>query len=103
MLDTGVCTSDFVTHSVMTQQDLDTNSLVGPLEEDKFPQYNSQFLEAALNTTMEAYPLLNKSKLKTELSLINRNDEFGYCSGAVTLYHIFMENNLTPSQRLWLY
>ncbi|KAJ8349613.1 hypothetical protein SKAU_G00247430 [Synaphobranchus kaupii] len=64
------------------------------LQGDKFQQYNSQFPEAALNTTMEAYPLLNKSKLKTELSLIYSNDEFKSCSGAVALYQLFMGNNL---------
>ncbi|KAJ8369470.1 hypothetical protein SKAU_G00094980 [Synaphobranchus kaupii] len=64
------------------------------LQGDKFQQYNSQFPEAALNTTMEAYPLLNKSKLKTELALIYSNDEFKSCSGAVALYQLFMGNNL---------
>ena len=65
------------------------------LQGDRFQQYNSQFPEAALNTTMEAYrPLLNKSKLKTELSLIYSNDQFKNCSGAVALYQLFIENNL---------
>lgn len=64
------------------------------LQGDKFHEYNSQFPEAALNTTMEAYPLLNKSKLKTELSLIYSNNEFRNCTGAVALYQLFVENNL---------
>ncbi|XP_073323342.1 zinc finger MYM-type protein 1-like [Pagrus major] len=64
------------------------------LQADRFQQYHSQFPEAALNTTMEAYPLLNKNKLKTELALIYSNDEFKSCSGAVALYHLFMGNNL---------
>ena len=64
------------------------------LQGDKFQQYNKQFPEAALNTTMEAYPLLNKNKLKTELSLIYSTDEFKNCSGAVALYQLFMGNNL---------
>ncbi|XP_063755768.1 zinc finger MYM-type protein 1-like [Eleginops maclovinus] len=64
------------------------------LQADRFQQYRSQFPEAALNTTMEAYPLLNKNKLKTELSLIYSNDEFKSCSGAVALYQLFMGNNL---------
>ncbi|XP_073337216.1 zinc finger MYM-type protein 1-like [Pagrus major] len=64
------------------------------LQADRFQQYRSQFPEAALNTTMEAYPLLNKNKLKTELALIYSNDEFKSCSGAVALYHLFMGNNL---------
>ncbi|XP_063744370.1 zinc finger MYM-type protein 1-like [Eleginops maclovinus] len=64
------------------------------LQADRFQQYRSQFPEAALNTTMEAYPLLNKNKLKTELALIYSNDEFKSCSGAVALYQLFMGNNL---------
>ncbi|XP_063741896.1 zinc finger MYM-type protein 1-like [Eleginops maclovinus] len=63
-------------------------------EADRFQQYRSQFPEAALNTTMEAYPLLNKNKLKTELALIYSNDKFKSCSGAVALYQLFMGNNL---------
>ncbi|KAL3046778.1 hypothetical protein OYC64_021081 [Pagothenia borchgrevinki] len=38
--------------------------------------------------------MLNKAKLKTELSLIYDNSEFKACSGAVSLYQFFMENNL---------
>ncbi|XP_074537968.1 uncharacterized protein LOC141799561 [Halichoeres trimaculatus] len=64
------------------------------LQADRFQQYHSQFPEAALNTTMEAYPLLNKNKLKTELALIYSNDQFRSCSGAVALYQLFMRNNL---------
>ncbi|XP_061559344.1 uncharacterized protein LOC133416454 [Phycodurus eques] len=60
----------------------------------RFQEYHSQFPEAALNTTIEAYPLLNKSRLKTELALVYSNDEFRNCSGVVTLYQLFMENNL---------
>lgn len=40
------------------------------LQGDKFQdykEYNSQFPKVELNTTIEAYPLLKKSKLKTEL------------------------------------
>ena len=38
--------------------------------------------------------MLNKSKLKTELSLIYKTPEFKDCSGAVALYQVLMENNL---------
>ena len=38
--------------------------------------------------------MLNKAKLRTELSLIYENDEFKACSGALTLFQFFMENNL---------
>ncbi len=63
------------------------------LQGDKFKQYKSQFPETVLNTTMEAYPLLNKNKLKTELSHIYSNDEFKNRSGAVALYQLVTECN----------
>ena len=64
------------------------------LHGDKFQQYKSQFPETVLNTTMEEYPLLNKNKLKTELSHIYSNHEFKNCSGAVALYKLVTESNL---------
>ncbi|XP_051808999.1 zinc finger MYM-type protein 1-like isoform X2 [Acanthochromis polyacanthus] len=64
------------------------------LQGDRFQEYNGQFPEAALNTTMEAYPMLNKCKLKTELSLIFSSTQFRSCNGAVALYQLFMSNNL---------
>ncbi|KAI9523803.1 hypothetical protein NQZ68_024325 [Dissostichus eleginoides] len=44
-----------------------------------------QFPDAAIETTVQAYPMLNKAKLKTELSLIYDNSQFKACSGAVSL------------------
>lgn len=38
--------------------------------------------------------MLNKSKLKTELSLIYKNVEFRNCGGAVALYQVMLANNL---------
>ncbi|XP_051812016.1 uncharacterized protein LOC127536230 [Acanthochromis polyacanthus] len=64
------------------------------LHGDLFVQHTAQFPEAALETTVEAYPMLNKAKLRTELSLIYENYEFKACSGALTLFQFFMENNL---------
>ena len=43
---------------------------------------------------MDAYPTLDKAKLRTELSLIYENEEFKGCSGAVALFQVMMENNL---------
>ncbi|XP_033988919.1 uncharacterized protein LOC117484596 [Trematomus bernacchii] len=40
------------------------------LQGDLFQQHSRTFPEAALETTVEAYPLLDKAKLKTELSLV---------------------------------
>ncbi|XP_078146193.1 uncharacterized protein LOC144542787 [Centroberyx gerrardi] len=64
------------------------------LQGDLFPEHTVKFPDSALETTVEAYPMLNKAKLKTELSLIYENDEFKACSGALTLFQFFMENNL---------
>ncbi|XP_033977395.1 uncharacterized protein LOC117475359 [Trematomus bernacchii] len=64
------------------------------LQGDLFQQHSRTFPEAALETTVEAYPLLDKAKLKTELSLVYDNDQFRACSGAVTLLQFFIDNNL---------
>lgn len=40
-----------------------------------------------------SYPMLNGSKLKTELGLIY-SKEFRACCGAVDIFQLFMENNL---------
>ena len=64
------------------------------LHGELFPQHSVKLPDTALETTVEAYPMLNKAKLKTELSLIYENSEFKACSGAVPLYQFFMENNL---------
>ena len=64
------------------------------LDGELFSQHAKTFPSAALNATVEAYPMLNKARLKTELSLVYENPEFEKCSGAVPLYQFFMENNL---------
>ncbi|XP_062261961.1 zinc finger MYM-type protein 1-like [Platichthys flesus] len=64
------------------------------LRGDLFPEHDRRFPDSALDTTVEAYPMLSKAKLKTELSLIYKNNEFRTCSSALTLFLFFMENNL---------
>lgn len=65
------------------------------LQGDLFQQHSRKFSDSALQTTVEAYPSLDKDRLKTELSLIYENEEFQSCSGALSLYlSILMENNL---------
>ncbi|XP_037334942.2 zinc finger MYM-type protein 1-like [Pungitius pungitius] len=59
-----------------------------------FPQHSVHFPNMALDTTAAAYPVLNKAKLKTELSFIYDNSEFKACSGAVPLYQFFIANDL---------
>lgn len=64
------------------------------LQADRFDQHNRLFPDEALDSTIEAYPVLNKSKLKTELSLIYSSKDFRKCTGAVSLFQLFMQNNL---------
>ncbi|KAJ8375276.1 hypothetical protein SKAU_G00058560 [Synaphobranchus kaupii] len=64
------------------------------LQGDRYAQYSTAFPEDALRSTLKAYPMLNGSKLKTELSLIYSKDEFKACCGAVDLFQLFMENNV---------
>ncbi|XP_030612064.1 zinc finger MYM-type protein 1-like [Archocentrus centrarchus] len=73
-----------------------TNHLVSAtlLQGDRFEQYNTAFPEDALSNTLKAYPVLNRDKLKTELTLIYSKEEFKACCGAVGLLQLFMENNL---------
>lgn len=64
------------------------------LQGDLFPQHHKTFPDSALDTTVEAYPSLDKARLKTELSLIYSNEEFQSCCGALALFQVLMENNL---------
>ena len=47
------------------------------MQGDLFPKHSMKFPDSALETTVEAYPTLDKAKLKTELSeLVYENAEF---------------------------
>ena len=59
-----------------------------------FPQHSREFPDAALETTVDAYPMLDKGRLKTELSLIYDHEDFKGCSGALALFQVLMGNNL---------
>ncbi|PIO40460.1 hypothetical protein AB205_0140610, partial [Aquarana catesbeiana] len=73
-----------------------TNHLVSAtlLQANRFEQYAMEFPEDALSKTLKAYPLLNKSRLKTEPSLIYRKEEFRKCNGAVDLFQLYMRTML---------
>ncbi|KAF3856811.1 hypothetical protein F7725_017534 [Dissostichus mawsoni] len=62
-----------------------TNHLVSAtlLQGDRFEEYKMAFPEDALRNTLKAYPMLNGSKLKTELSLIYSKEEFKACRDLV--------------------
>lgn len=64
------------------------------LEGELFDQHQQTFPEEALNTTVRAYPMLHKEKLRTELSLIYENPDFRGCCGALALYQVLQSCNL---------
>lgn len=49
------------------------------LHGELFPQQRVKFPDTVLETTVEANPMLNKAKLKTDPSLVYENDEFKAC------------------------
>lgn len=64
------------------------------LEGELFDRHLKAFPEEALNTTMRAYPVLHKEKLRTELPLIYGSPDFRGCSGALALYQVLQSYNL---------
>ncbi|KAG1924938.1 zinc finger MYM-type protein [Pimephales promelas] len=64
------------------------------LQGDLFPQHSRKFPDSALQTTVDAYPMLDKARLKTQLTLIYENEDFQGCSGALALFQVLMEYNL---------
>ncbi|XDV11419.1 hypothetical protein PO909_000365 [Leuciscus waleckii] len=64
------------------------------LQGEMFQQHGHTFPVEALNITVRAYPMLNKAKLKTELSLIYESPEFKGCCGALALYQVLLKYNL---------
>lgn len=64
------------------------------LQREMFEQHCHTFPVEALNITARAYPMLNKTKLKTELSLIYESPEFKGCCGALALYQVLLKYNL---------
>ncbi|KAJ8280031.1 hypothetical protein COCON_G00070970 [Conger conger] len=49
---------------------------------------------AALSACVSAYPVLNKGKLKSELSFLYSHDDFKACRRALALFRLFMDNGL---------
>lgn len=60
-----------------------------------FEQYRMEFPDASLSVVVNAYPMLNKSKLRAELSLVYSKEEFrAFGDQAVAMLRFFTENNL---------
>ncbi|XP_061095772.1 zinc finger MYM-type protein 1-like isoform X2 [Conger conger] len=64
------------------------------LHGEMFPHYRGAFPEAALSACVSAYPVLNKGKLKSELSFLYSHDDFKACRRALALFRLFMDNGL---------
>ncbi|XP_063744992.1 uncharacterized protein LOC134868048 [Eleginops maclovinus] len=64
------------------------------LEAELFDRHRTTFPEEALNTTVRAYPMLHKERLRTELSLIYESPDFRGCCGALALYQVLQSYNL---------
>ncbi|KAK7912495.1 hypothetical protein WMY93_012706 [Mugilogobius chulae] len=64
------------------------------LQAELLNEHSLAFPMDTLNQTVSAYPVLNKNKLKTELTLICESSEFHSCCGALALYQVLLQNNL---------
>uniref|UniRef100_H3ADY7 TTF-type domain-containing protein n=1 Tax=Latimeria chalumnae TaxID=7897 RepID=H3ADY7_LATCH len=61
---------------------------------DLFERHNQCFPLQTLTDTVQAYPMLNKERSHTELSVIYGKPEFCGASGGMALFRLFLENNL---------
>jgi len=62
---------------------------------NKFLTYENKFPNDNFNKTVEAYPFLDVTKLKTELQLFYKRTDFRDISSSVHLLKFLIENNLT--------
>ncbi|KAL4098227.1 hypothetical protein QTP88_022871 [Uroleucon formosanum] len=60
----------------------------------KFPMYENNFPSDHFNKTIEAYPFLDITKLKTELQLSYKRTDFRDINSSVHLLKFIIENNL---------
>ncbi|GBM86439.1 hypothetical protein AVEN_108451-1 [Araneus ventricosus] len=68
-------------------------SAVSLLEAPKSQEYEKKFPTQILDQTTDAYSMLQKDRLKTELGVIYRSD-FRNMTGAISLLQFIIENNL---------
>lgn len=62
----------------------------------KFPEFCKEFPSKELEETILAYPMLNKEKLRTELSVLYERNEFSV-SGVFNLHQLIVKNGLEHS------
>ncbi len=61
---------------------------------EMFSTYHKEFPAEILTATVDAYPMLERLKLQSELTVIYGRQDFYHCSGAVPLLQLFYDNNL---------
>ena len=67
------------------------------LDTNSFALYNKQFPEKELDHTVAAYPLLNKTRFRTELSVLYERRELHEVSGVFKLFELIKESGLEHS------
>ena len=70
---------------------LDSSKLLDSLN---FLEYSKLFPENIFELTVDKYPLLNKNKLRTELSVLYEREDLRDIVGAVSWLNFFVNNNL---------
>ena len=61
---------------------------------ENFAKFNHVFPESCLRESCDAYPFVDKTRLKTELEVIYMREDFRNVSGAVDLLTFLIENNV---------
>lgn len=61
----------------------------------KYQSYKKKFPSELVAATKQAYPMLHKEKLSSELELIYDSPEFAECTNALSFLKLFSENNLS--------
>lgn len=61
---------------------------------ENFSKFNHAFPERCLQESCDAYPFIEKTRLKTELEVIYMREDFRNVSGAVDLLAFLIENNV---------
>ena len=64
------------------------------LQKDKYPLFHKNFPDETLDEGVTAYPELNKSKLKTELSVLYEKEDMWALKNVVALSKTIAQDNL---------
>lgn len=78
-------------------QFIDHLTVASLLCQEKFECYRSSFPENDLNLCVKLFPMFDKDKLKTELTVLYQRQEFRNMSGAVKLLQFLLTENLHTS------